>query len=85
MGSVVSACLGGGGEEWRTVTYRSMLKNEVPKSTVLRDCGCAILHTTTGTRSAYRTAKTMEGAKSRESGTPPTGAGNSCVELEDMR
>ena len=52
---------------------------------MLRERGCAIRQSMTGTVRAYRTAKTIDGAKSRELGTPPTGAGNWCVALASMR
>ena len=52
---------------------------------MLRERGCAILQMIMGTKSAYKTAKRTEGAKSRASGTPPTEAGNSgCIDLADI-
>lgn len=38
----------------------------------------------TGTRSPYITAKMIEGAKSEDNGTPPTGEGILKVEFKDM-
>ena len=50
----------------------------------MRERGCTILQMMMGAISPYRMAKRMEGAKSRELGAPPTGAGNWYVELPDM-